>query len=262
MTRTKERGLIHDGAVVMDGGIICDIGPLPAMRQKYEQADYIDAHGGLIMPAFINAHEHIYSAMARGLAINGYAPRGFLDILDGLWWNIDRHLTNDLTWLSAVETYMECIKNGVTTIFDHHASYGEIKDSLFTIGDAARKMGVRSCLCYEISDRDGRDKAKEAVLENEAWIRYAQKDTTDMLAGMMGMHAQFTISDETMELAANHKPSGAGYHIHVAEGIEDLQDCLKNMANALWTGSMTGMSWDRTACWGIAFISILMKWTF
>ena len=227
VTRTKEQNWIPDGAVAMDRGVICAVGPLRHLRQKYKDATFIDARGGLIMPAFINAHEHIYSAMARGLAINGYAPRGFLDILDGLWWNIDRHLTNDLTWLSAVETYIECIKNGVTTIFDHHASYGEIKDSLFTIGDAAQKMGVRSCLCYEISDRDGKDKAKEAVLENEAWIRHTQQDTTDMLAGMMGMHAQFTISDETMELAACHKPSGAGYHIHVAEGIEDLHDCLK-----------------------------------
>ena len=137
------------------------------------------------MPAFINVHEHIYSAMARGMNIDGYAPKGFLDILDGLWWNIDRHLTNDLTYLSAMETYVECIKNGVTTVFDHHASFGEIKDSLFAIGQAAQELGVRSCLCYEVSDRDGQDKARQAVLENEAWIRHAQADTTDMIAGMM-----------------------------------------------------------------------------
>lgn len=64
-------------------------------------------------------------------------------------------------------SYLDCIKSGITTVFDHHASYGEIKDSLFAIGDAAKKTGVRSCMCYEISDRDGMDKAREAVLENE-----------------------------------------------------------------------------------------------
>ena len=233
ITRGKGNKLIPDGAVVINGGLIVAVGPQKTLRQKYPEAEYIDAHGGLIMPAFINTHEHIYSALARGLSIKGYAPKGFLDILDGLWWNIDRHLTNDLTWLSAVETYIECIKCGVTTIFDHHASYGEIKDSLFTIGDAAKKMGVRSCLCYEISDRDGEEKMKEAVLENEAWIRHAQADTSDMLAGMMGMHAQFTLSDATLELAASHKPSGAGYHIHVAEGIEDLYDCLQKYSKRI-----------------------------
>ena len=175
----------------------------------------------------INAHEHIYSSFARGLSINGYNPNGFLEILDGMWWTIDRHLTNEQTRQSARATYLDSIKNGVTTVFDHHASFGEIKDSLFAIEDAAKEMGVRTCLCYEISDRDGMDKARAAVMENASWIKHALADDTDMIAGMMGMHAQFTISDETMELAAANKPAEVGYHIHVAEGIEDLHDCLK-----------------------------------
>lgn len=227
ITRHTDGGFIPGGAVAFDESGIQKVGETHAVRAVFPQAAFIDACGGVIMPAFINTHEHIYSAMARGMTIDGYNPQGFLDILDGLWWNIDRHLTNDLTYLSALETYAECIKNGVTTIFDHHASFGEIKDSLFAIGQAAQEMGVRSCLCYEVSDRDGAVKAKAAVLENEAWIRHAQKDSSDMVAGMMGMHAQFTISDETMALAAAHKPDGVGYHIHVAEGIEDLHDCLR-----------------------------------
>jgi putative selenium metabolism protein SsnA len=125
-------------------------------------------------------------------------------------------------------TYIDCIKNGVTTIFDHHASFGSIRESLFHIEKAAKETGVRSCLCYEISDRDGMDKARESVLENAEFIRHAMKDDTGMIAGMMGMHAQFTISDETMEFAAKNKPEGAGYHIHVAEGIEDLHHCLNH----------------------------------
>ena len=103
------------------------------------------------MPAFINTHEHIYSAMARGLSIKGYDPHGFLDILDGLWWTIDRHLTNEQTRQSARVTFIDSIKNGVTTVFDHHASFGQIKDSLFAIEDAAKEFGVRACLCYEVS---------------------------------------------------------------------------------------------------------------
>lgn len=165
--------------------------------------------------------------MARGLSIKGYNPKGFLDILDGQWWTIDRHLTLEQTKYSAVETLISCIRNGVTTVFDHHASFGQIGGSLFTIADVAKELGVRACLCYEISDRDGMDKARESVMENAEFIRYALKDDTDMIAGMMGMHAQFTISDATMELAAANKPDEVGYHIHVAEGIEDLHDCLK-----------------------------------
>lgn len=226
-TRDEKLPYIENGAVAADGTKIVKIAATEEIRKLYPDAEYIDAKGGVIMPTFINTHEHIYSAMARGLGIKGYNPQGFLDILDGQWWTIDRRLTLEQTKYSAYDTMISCIRNGVTTIFDHHASFGHIKDSLFTIADVAKELGIRACLCYEISDRDGMDKAKESVLENAEFIRYALKDDSDMIAGMMGMHAQFTISDATMELAAANRPREAGYHIHVAEGIEDLHDCLK-----------------------------------
>ena len=226
-TRNDEMPFVENGAVAIEGTKIAAVGETEAIKKQYGDAEFIDAKGGVIMPAFINTHEHIYSAMARGLSIKGYNPKGFLDILDGQWWTIDRHLTLEQTKYSAVETLISCIRNGVTTVFDHHASFGQIGGSLFTIADVAKELGVRACLCYEISDRDGMDKARESVSENAEFIRYALKDDTDMIAGMMGMHAQFTISDATMELAAANKPDEVGYHIHVAEGIEDLHDCLK-----------------------------------
>ncbi|CBK79523.1 putative selenium metabolism protein SsnA [Coprococcus catus GD/7] len=226
-TRNDEMPFVENGAVAIKGTKIAAVGETEAIKKQYGDAEFIDAKGGVIMPAFINTHEHIYSAMARGLSIKGYNPKGFLDILDGQWWTIDRHLTLEQTKYSAVETLISCIRNGVTTVFDHHASFGQIGGSLFTIADVAKELGVRACLCYEISDRDGMDKARESVMENAEFIRYALKDDTDMIAGMMGMHAQFTISDATMELAAANKPDEVGYHIHVAEGIEDLHDCLK-----------------------------------
>ena len=228
-TRDEKFSYIENGAAAVEGTKIAAVGTTEEIKKAYKDKEYkyIDAKGGVIMPAFINTHEHIYSAMARGLSIKGYHPKGFLDVLDGQWWTIDRKLTLEQIKYSAMDTMISCIRNGVTTIFDHHASFGHIKDSLFTIADAAKELGVRACLCYEVSDRDGMEKAKEAVRENAEFIRYALRDESDMLAGMMGMHAQFTISDETMELAAANKPEEVGYHIHVAEGIEDLHDCLK-----------------------------------
>ncbi|MDD6435500.1 MAG: putative aminohydrolase SsnA [Clostridiales bacterium] len=227
ITRTQENPYFTDGAVAIENDRIAAVGTTEAIKKAYPGAEFIDAKGGLIMPAFINTHEHIYSAFARGLAIKGYAGTSFLKILDGLWWTIDRNLTNEDTRLSAMATYIDCIRNGVTTVFDHHASFGEIDGSLFAIEDAAKELGIRTCLCYEISDRDGMDKARAAVRENVNFIKHALSDDSDMIAGMMGMHAQFTISNETMELCNAEKPEGVGYHIHVAEGIEDLHHCLK-----------------------------------
>ena len=227
ITRDDRNPLLPDGGVLTDGGRIVKVGDYETLCREYPQAERLDAKGQLIMPALVNVHEHIYSAMARGLSINGYDPKGFLDILNGMWWTIDRHLTLKQIRLSALATYMDCIKNGVTTVFDHHASFGSVKGSLFTIAEAAKELGVRTCLCYEVSDRDGEEKAKASVKENADFIRYAGEQQGDMLKAMMGMHAQFTISDQTFALCRENMPEGVGAHIHVAEGIEDLHDCLK-----------------------------------
>ena len=114
ITRDAKEPFLENGAVVLDGNTIQQVGPLEEMKKAYPEAEFIDAKGGLIMPAFINVHEHIYSSFARGLSINGYNPKGFLDILDGMWWTVDRNLTLHDTYLSAMATYIECIKNGVS----------------------------------------------------------------------------------------------------------------------------------------------------
>ena len=152
------RGYYEKGAVVYEGSKIVEVGEEAALTAKYPQAEKIDAKGGVIMPALINAHTHIYSALARGLSIVGNNPTNFLEVLEGTWWAIDRHLSLEGTRASADALYIDCIKQGVTTVFDHHASYCQIPGSLFQIGESAKKFGIRSCLCYEVSDRDGEEK--------------------------------------------------------------------------------------------------------
>ena len=243
LTRDKDNPYIEDGAVAVDNEIIVTVGERQSILHEYPQHIFIDAHGGLIMPALINAHSHIYSTMARGLSIKGYAPHGFLDILDGLWWTIDRHLNNQDIRYSAALTALDCIRNGVTTIFDHHAGYGDIEGSLFTIEEQIRAAGLRCSLCYEVSDRDGMAKAQAAIRENAEYIRYARMDKSGMTSGMMGMHASFTLSDATLDKAVA-EADGAGCHIHVAEGIEDELHCLehygKRVVERLWKHGVLG----------------------
>lgn len=249
VTRGANHRIIENGCVAIDGGLIVAVGATNEIKGKYPDAEWIDAKGGLIMPGLINAHNHIYSAMSRGIAIKGYDPHGFLEILDGMWWTIDRNLLLEDTRYSALATYMDCIKNGVTTVFDHHASYGEIPGSLFAIADAAEQLGVRTCLCYEVSDRDGQEKMKQSVKENADFIQACQKDTSDMKKAMMGMHASFTLSDATLALCRENTPAGVGFHIHVAEGMEDVYDSLKKyhkrLINRLFDNDILG---EKTIC--------------
>ena len=244
LTRGKENKLIENGCVVIDGQYIKEVGDTQQLREKYPGSEFLDAQGGVIMPGLINAHNHIYSAFARGLAIKGYNPKNFLEILDGLWWTLDRHLTVDDTYWSAMATYIDCIKNGCTTVFDHHASYGGIRGSLFAIADAAKETGVRTCLCYEVSDRNGNDKALEAISENSEFIKMTRGDSSDMVKGMMGLHASFTLSDKTLEICRENTPADVGFHIHVAEGMGDVYDSLnkygKRVINRLFDQDILG----------------------
>jgi len=228
LTRDKAMPYLADGAVAIDGNTILAVGDGRALRERYPKAEWIDARGGVIMPGLINAHTHIYSGLARGLAIQGNDPRNFLEILEGTWWNIDRHLTLDGTRASACATILECIRNGVTTIFDHHASFGQIPGSLFAIRDAAGELGMRACLCYEVSERDGEEKCEESIRENADFARWARAEDDDMIRAMFGGHALFTISDKTFEKMVKANDGMTGFHIHVSEGMNDVYDSLQN----------------------------------
>ncbi len=223
ITHDENDTVLQDGAVVTAGDSILDYGTLDKMRDIYSDASFINAEGGLILPGFIDAHEHIYSMMARGMAVDLPKHADLNMILQNLWWKLDAALTNELVYESAMAAYMELVKNGVTTVIDHHAAYGEIADSLSAVASAAKVFSVKSCLCYEVSDRAGKAKMQQAVLENERFIKETAE--SKLLAGLMGLHASFTLSDETLQYCAEHC-AGAGYHVHVAEGTVDQEDCL------------------------------------
>ncbi len=224
ITRDKARPYLEKGAVLVEGRNILQIGDCAALQAAYPQARFVDAKGGVIMPAFINVHSHIYSALARGLSIKGYNPTNFYEILDGQWWAMDRQLTLAGTRASAYATIIDGIKTGCTTIFDHHASYKEITGSLFEIEKAVKELGIRACLCYEVSQRDGEKKCDEAIEENANFITHCEQEQDPMVKAMFGGHALFTIDDKTFEKMAAANNGRTGYHIHVSEGLNDVYD--------------------------------------
>ena len=227
ITQNAAQPVIHDGCVAVDGATIADYGATAQMKQKYPQAEFYDARGGVIMPGLINTHGHIYSAFARGMSLkDSKVSKNFTQILENLWWRVDRALELPEIEYSAYTTYIDGIKNGVTTVFDHHASAGCVKDSLFTIAEVAETLGVRTSLCYEVSDRDGQRIADEGIRENADFIAYANRQTSDMIKGLFGLHASFTLSDATLDKCVT-AANGTGFHVHAAEGIDDLCDSLK-----------------------------------
>lgn len=225
ITRDNDMPIIENGCVAIDGNKIIEVGLTQSLKEKYNQARFIDAKGKLIMPGFINTHMHYYSTFARGMSNDSPPAAKFSDILKGLWWRLDKVLTLEDVYYSAVGPMIDQVKNGVTTVFDHHASPYAITGSLFKIAEAAEHIGVRSNLCYETSDRDGEKIAEVGIAENADFIRYCNNKKDDMLKGMFGLHASMTISEKTLEKCLDAVNTlNAGFHVHTAEGIEDLED--------------------------------------
>lgn len=228
VTRDPTAPYFADGCVAVEGKLIAEVGRTADLKAKHPGARFIDAKGGLIMPGFINAHMHYYSAFSRGMFTKDPPAQNFSEVLERLWWRLDKALTLEDTYYSALICMIDCIKNGTTTVLDHHASPHAVKGSLFEIAKAARKTGVRSSLSYEVSDRDGEQIMREGVAENMDFIRYARAENDDLLHGMFGLHASVTLSNETLAVCRDAMGSEkAGFHVHVAEGPADEVDSEK-----------------------------------
>lgn len=182
--------------------------------------EIIDGQGKILLPGLINFHTHIYSTLVRGAAIS-YQPRTFKDILDQLWWKFDSKLDNTTTYHSAMVYGLESLKNGVTSLIDHHASGIDIMGSLESLKKAiVDKLGMRGIFCFETSDRFV---ITECIDENLAGLKYKTSDAR----GMFGLHASLSLSTETL-LKVSRIIGSAPIHVHVAESIEDEEDSFNN----------------------------------
>ncbi|HNN13364.1 MAG TPA: putative aminohydrolase SsnA [Anaerolineales bacterium] len=214
-------------AIYIEGGVIKDVGSTRSLTTKYPKAKQTDAHGQYVMPGGICAHTHFYGAFARGMAIPGPAPKDFPEILQKLWWPLDRSLDAESVRYSALVCLVDAIKHGTTTLIDHHASPNFIDGSLDIIADAMDKSGLRGVLCYEVTDRDGVEKANAGINENVRFLRRLASDPNPRLAGTFGLHASLTLSGATLQACRAAVPEGTGFHVHTAEHESDEYDSLQ-----------------------------------
>ena len=223
VTLGRDNKVLWNGSVVTDGDQITAVGDTPEMRESFPDAEVVDCSGKIILPGFICAHHHFYSTMARGMAPPGEPASNFVEILQRLWWKLDKALSEEDISLSTQIPLIECIRNGTTTIIDHHASPSMRDGSLDLIEKAVREAGLRASLCYEVSDRN---KPGAGIAENERFIKKVGKGD-GQIAAMMGLHASFTVSDETVEKCVGiAEDAGVGCHIHVAEDAADREDSI------------------------------------
>ncbi|HSR32438.1 MAG TPA: putative aminohydrolase SsnA [Anaerolineae bacterium] len=231
-----ENEVIPDGALYIEGGRFADLGPSAELEARYPTAERLDAGGRLVMPGLICAHTHFYGAFARGMGLPGEPASNFPEILEKLWWRLDKALWPDDVHTSALVCLVDAIRHGTTTLIDHHASQGRIAGSLEQIAKAVDQAGVRACLCYEVTDRDGEEATRAGIRENAQFIRQTQMRQREgdaggdggRLAATFGLHASLTLSEATLKTCVDLAGQlGVGFHLHVAEDKADQRDSLR-----------------------------------
>jgi putative selenium metabolism protein SsnA len=221
--------LIPDGAVAIEGDAIADVGATAVLEARYPRAERLDARGKLVLPGSICGHTHFYGAFARGMAIPGQPAADFVQILERLWWKLDRALLEEDVRYSALICLVDAIRHGCTTLIDHHASPNAIDGSLDVIAQAVKETGLRASLCYEVTDRNGQDGARAGIAENVRFLKRCRAERDPQLASSFGLHAALTLSDETLEeCVAAAEGLETGFHIHVAEGIADQEESIRH----------------------------------
>jgi putative selenium metabolism protein SsnA len=179
--------------------------------------EIVDCAGAVLMPGLVNGHTHLYSALAAGMPAPPRQPRNFHEILQLVWWRLDRAHTLESVEMSGTVGALAAVRCGATTLIDHHASPNAIDGSLSALENGIAAVGCRGVLCYEVTDRNRPDEAPRGLQENERYIK-ACAGRRGQFAAMVGAHASFTLEEESLvacvDLAQQH---GVGVHIHAAE---------------------------------------------
>ncbi len=220
VVRSLAPPVVEVGDVLVEGGRVVAVGGAAP-----QGGGRTDCGGCLVIPGNVCAHTHLYSALARGMPYRLESPRTFVEILQRIWWRLDRALDETTIRASALVGGMEALLAGTTTLIDHHASPGAVDGSLDIVADALGELGVRSLLCYETSDRDGPAIARQGLAENARFVAATTSGARPLARGMVGAHASFTLSEETLGACAElAREGGVGLHVHVAEDAADERD--------------------------------------
>ncbi len=235
---TLDPPLVEPADLRIEGGRVIERGKQLGARPGEE---VLDLSGKLVMPGMVCAHTHLYSALARGMPAPPRVPANFKEILELIWWRLDRALDEETIYWSALAGALDAARAGTTCLFDHHASPSHITGSLQIVREAIERVGLRGVLCYEVTNRGGRRRRDEGLEENRAFLEWASaspapvsvdreqeavaaRERPALFRGMVGAHASFTLTDGTLEVCGElMREFGAGLHIHVAEDRHDVE---------------------------------------
>lgn len=205
---------------VARGDLVLLNGQIGSMDAGIPTTSTIDVSGCILIPGLVLSHTHLYSALAAGMPAPSSPPTSFREILERVWWRLDRALDAESLSISAKVAAIAAVRAGVSCVIDHHESPSFIDGSLDVIEDALREVGLRGMLTYGATDRHGLDAGRAGLRECERFV--AKRSADPEIRGAIGLHAPFTCGETLLEAAANaSRGTNSWLHYHAAEGPDD-----------------------------------------
>ena len=218
------------GAVAVDGARIAAVGELNRIRAAYKDAEFIDAEGGIIMPALADLHSHSRYSLLRALTIPLYPEDESCRFFDSFLWRLDRMLSAEDLIASAYANAIQCIRQGITTVFELQSSPLCVTGGLRLTASAYRECGIRSCLGYEVSDKFGARHAAAAIRENAEFAEFCRELDIELVRSMFGLDSPLEVTDETLMAAVEANGGRTGFHFQAGVTADEAPVSIRRYA--------------------------------
>jgi cytosine/adenosine deaminase-related metal-dependent hydrolase len=223
VTADKKGRIYPDGYVRIESNEIAELGK---GKPKGKADNIIDAKGNVVIPGLITAHTHLYGILLRGANLKIEPPTDFAQILQRVWWPLDETMNLEDAHASALSASADMLRNGSTFFADTYSGPNSIEGVLDSVADGSNRVGMRSMLAFEMTERDSSEDGQRGLEEN---VRFSDCSKCGGLASlMMSIHASFTVTDELIAKAVEEaRRLDVPITIHTSEGLVDLYHNLE-----------------------------------
>jgi 5-methylthioadenosine/S-adenosylhomocysteine deaminase len=226
VTMNPDREVIGDGAVVIDGSIIGAVGRFDTIRADHPGHDVVGSAADLVVPGYINGHQHLTGDRLIQSSIPDDLPPGEAIFT----WVVPVHgeHTGDDDELSATLTLAESLGNGITTTFEAGTVAHPER-----IRAAAQRLGARLTLGtwgWDI-DEGPFTGSVEDVLERQR----VSLDLADghLVTSWVTLVGHDLMSDELVVAATElARDRGVGMTFHLSPSTSDTEQYLANTGKA------------------------------
>lgn len=220
--------------------LYCEDGLIRAIGADTPEADQtIDATHMLCYPGLVNTHHHLYQVFSRNLPqVQNMELFDWLRTLYEIW----KGLREETVRLSSLTGMGELLKNGCTSVFDHHYVFpANAGDLLGAQAAAAEQLGVRmhfSRGSMDLSKKDG-GLPPDSVVQNvdeimrqsiHAIETYHDPSFQSMRRVALAPCSPFSVSAELLrQSAVLARQYGVRLHTHLCETKDEERYTLERV---------------------------------